>query len=51
MFYIRISLVLFTSTILSSCYADGTIGTIQKASDGIDLLKAGVKIIENKIND
>ncbi len=51
MFYARISLVVFTLTTLSSCYASGPLGVIQQASDGVDLLKAGATAIEELAKD
>jgi hypothetical protein len=51
MFYVRISLLLFILTILSSCYAGGPLGVIQKASDGVDLLKAGATAVKELTKD
>ena len=48
---IKISLTLFSLSLLSACYASGTLGVIQQVSDGITILDVGKSAIESSTKE
>ena len=48
---IKISLTLFSQSLLSACYASGTLGVIQQVSDGITILNIGKSAIESSTKE